>query len=117
MKHDYNRPTPSWLLDIFEGWYDPCPLNPDWILDGLGTNWPDGTYINPPYKDIKKWVAKAISSGVMVVMLLPVDVSTEWFAMLHNEPRAHMLWFYRRVYPNCRGNMLVIIEHRATERL
>lgn len=31
--------TPSWLMDLFEGWFDPCPLNKNPEIDGLSIEW------------------------------------------------------------------------------
>lgn len=43
--------------------FDPCPVNP--TKDMLKERWTGVTaYINPPYKDAKKWVKKAINELV-----------------------------------------------------
>ena len=80
-----SRRTPSWMLDCFKDWYDPCPydLNPQ--IDGLLTEWKDKTYVNPPYSSIRPWVLKAIQEaklGKKIVMLLPADTSTHYYADL-----------------------------------
>jgi len=85
--------TPEWLMGLFEGWYDPCPLRAD--FDGLAIGeWdsnyrqhePNGIYINPPYSNPLPWVRKAIETnhkyGTKIVMLLKHDSSTRWFSEL-----------------------------------
>ena len=41
--------------------FDPCPLNPNWIVDGLKLNWGKHKYIyvNPPFSNVKLWILKA----------------------------------------------------------
>lgn len=46
-----NYRTPSWILDMFFGWYDPCPLATMPTTDGLKVDWEDNTYVNPPYSN------------------------------------------------------------------
>ena len=119
MKPSDNYPTPKWLLDVFDGWYDPCPLNP--TFDGLKTEWEQRTYVNPPYSEPLKWVEKAIEEskkGKTVVMLMRVDTSTKWFAKLV-EADAEFLWFHRRVKftdsaPNF-ASMLVILKSKISK--
>ena len=84
-KESDNWSSPDWILRMFKGWYDPCPLNECFELDGLRTDWLDKTYVNPPYSNPKPWIQKAIEEnkkGKMIAMLLPVDTSTEWYKML-----------------------------------
>jgi hypothetical protein len=47
--------------------------------DGLAWEWPHGTYINPPYKDLKAWMAKAHTCGVEHIMLAPVRPHRKWW--------------------------------------
>lgn len=113
-----NYPTPKWLLDIFKGFYDPCPLqeaNP-LIIDGLKEEWDVKNYVNPPYSNPSPWVNKAIlesKKGKIVVMLLPVDTSTKWFAKL-TEAKAHIFWHSGRLSFNGKpprfASMLVILN-------
>ena len=91
--------TPSWLMGLFEDWFDPCPLADDWAENGLEIDWGSRTYCNPPYSNPMPWVKKAIAEskkGKLVVMLLRVDTSTRWFAALV-EANAEILWFSRRL--------------------
>jgi len=60
MKDNYS--TPKWLMALFKDWFDPCPLNNGELrqFDGLGTDWKDLTFVNPPYSNPLAWVEKAI---------------------------------------------------------
>lgn len=78
--------TDDWIKKMFDGWFDPCPLNPDWTYDGLKIQWPNRTFVNPPYSDPLPWVEKAIETSMMnktVVLLLKHDSSTKWWRRLH----------------------------------
>jgi len=84
---DYS--TDRWLLDLFEGWFDPCKLHsletrPE--FDGLVADWHDHTFVNPPYSNPLPWVKKAIYESNRyrrIVLLLKHDSSTEWYRLLH----------------------------------
>jgi hypothetical protein len=85
LSHDNYR-SDSWILRIFMGWFDPCPLNPHPEVNGLLGEWGMKTYVNPPYSNPLPWVKKAIfesKKGKLVVMLLKHDSSTEWYRLLH----------------------------------
>lgn len=113
MSNDYA--TPIWLMSLFDGWFDPCPLN--YSEDGLKIEWKDRTYVNPPYSDPLPWVEKAIEEskkGKKIAMLLKVDPSTRAFKRLF-ENGGHFLWCAERLHYNeMRGganfpSMLVIL--------
>ena len=90
--HD-NYETDSWIKAMFDGWFDPCPLNPCWVNNGLLMEWPNKTFVNPPYSSPLQWVEKAIETSIMgntVVMLLKHDSSTKWWKRLH-EANANFL--------------------------
>ena len=116
-KESDNRATPRWLLEVFEGWFDPCPLNPNPITDGLEIEWKDKTYVNPPYSKPLPWIEKAIEEnkkGKTIAMLLKVDTSTKWYAKLI-EARAHIFWINGRLRfannsPANFPSMLVILQ-------
>ena len=97
MKSD-DYQTDAWIEEIFSGWGDPCPLDPD--FDGLSIDWGWNTFCNPPYSDPLAWVEKGILEhqrhGITVVFLLKNDSSTKWFAKLH-EAGAHMIWIQPRL--------------------
>jgi len=107
--------TPSWLFDIFEDWYDPCPLNDNPSFNGLEENSEVKTYVNPPYSDPLPWVEKAISEmkkGKLIVMLLRADTSTKYFKRCIEE--GEVLYFGRRIKFNGKtpyfASMLVIFN-------
>ncbi len=62
----------------FEG--DPCPVKP--LFDGLEIEWSDMNFVNPPYKEISKWIDKAIfeqAKNHYSVFLIPSRTDTKWF--------------------------------------
>jgi hypothetical protein len=88
--------TPFWLLRMFAGWYDPCPLNGK---GGLVATWRDPTFVNPPYSDPMPWVQKAVYEaglGKLVVMLVKLDPSTAWYQKLQ-AAGAHFVTFNERL--------------------
>jgi hypothetical protein len=89
--------TPEWLKKHFKNHFDPCPENPQ--FNGLEIDWSGPAFVNPPYSKPILWVKKAIEQhqrGVDVVMLLRVDVSTEWYKLLI-EANAHFAYFNERL--------------------
>ena len=97
MTDDYN--TPDWIRDMFDGYFDPCPFNPNWEIDGLKLDWKDKTFVNPPYSNPLPWVEKGIEEnkkGKKIVFLLKLDCSTKWFRYLH-EAKAHIIFINERV--------------------
>ena len=94
-----NYATDKQIMAIFSGWFDPCPLNESPTTDGLQIEWPDKTYVNPPYSKPLPWVLKAIEEtkkGKTIVMLLRMDTSTRWFKELQ-EAGALFLWINGRL--------------------
>lgn len=58
---------------------DPCPLGG---VQGLDREWGTSTFVNPPYSEIKKWVAygyEQSQKGKIVVMLIPSRTDTLWW--------------------------------------
>lgn len=93
-------PTDAWLLAVFDGWFDPCPLNAAPEVDGLSIEWPDRTYVNPPYSNPTPWVEKAIQEyrgGKRIVMLLKDDHTTQWRKALR-QAGAHFLDINERMH-------------------
>ena len=94
-----NYATDKRIMELFEGWFDPCPLNENPKQDGLLIDWKDKTYVNPPYSKPLPWINKAIEEnrqGKTIVMLLRMDVSTRWFRDLQNAG-AVFLWVNGRL--------------------
>jgi hypothetical protein len=111
-----NYPTPLWLMELFEDWYDPCPLNPNFEVDGLSLDWKDKTYVNPPYSGPLPWVLKAIEEnkkGKTIALLLKLDCSTKWYKELMNA-NAHIIFINERVKFNGKAppfcNMIAILS-------
>ena len=80
--------TPDRVFDIIkEKWgysknemFDPCPENPK--FNGLGINWKNLNFVNPPYTLLKEFVYKAIKEtdiGRKTIMLLPCKTDQHWF--------------------------------------
>lgn len=96
--------TPQWIIDLVGECFDPCPFKPDFNaesdVDGLRIEWPQRTFVNPPYSDVKVWVLKALrehKQGKTVIMLLKHDSSTKWYKMLH-EAGAYILPIQGRLH-------------------
>ena len=111
-----NYSTPNWIIEIFKGWYDPCPLNQDYEIDGLKLDWELRNYVNPPYSNPLPWVLKAIeeqNKGKTTALLLKLDCSTKWYRALQ-EADAHFLFINERVKFNGKAppfpNMIAILE-------
>lgn len=121
MKSD-SYPTDNCIMNCFEDWFDPCPLNDNPSFDGLSIPWLNKTYVNPPYSNPLPWVEKAIeesNKGKLIVMLLKMDTSTKYFMKL-KEAKAKFLWINGRLKYGTGSNapfpsMLVILQSKKTE--
>jgi hypothetical protein len=90
--------TPNWIKQgLFVNWFDPCPLlltcSKTPLQDGLAIDWPDYTFVNPPYSQPLPWIEKAILENKKektVALLLKHDSSTKWYKLLH-QANAHFL--------------------------
>jgi len=63
------------------------------LQDGLTIDWPDYTFVNPPYSEPLPWIEKAILENKKektVALLLKHDSSTKWYKLLH-QANAHFL--------------------------
>ena len=92
----------EWILNMFNDYFDPCPLNDNPNEDGLKIKWKNKTFVNPPYSNPLPWVKKAIEEskkGRLIVMLLKMDTSTRWFKEL-KEADAEFLWINGRLHYN-----------------
>ena len=81
------------LNDEFNFNFDPCPLDPDYKIDGLLTEWGGVSFVNPPYSNISAWCKKCYEEyckGKTVVMLVPSRTDTKYwheYIMKANEIR------------------------------
>jgi len=89
--------TPEVIADfareVFGGQiaFDPCPASDlsgfvrpqGWSHgDGLLDPWPNGTFCNPPYKYLKKWLAKALMEASLYrssIVLAPARSHRTWW--------------------------------------
>ena len=122
-----NYKTDEWIREIFDldNWFDPCPLRRTYGVDGLKIQWGQRTFCNPPYSNPLPWVKKAIAeinsnNSHMVVMLLRMDTSTEWFKLLQNAG-AKFLWINGRLKFNTGKpanfpSMLVILNEKENKK-
>jgi hypothetical protein len=111
-----NYATPDWLMQLFEGYFDPCPLNSEPEINGLNVEWGVRTYVNPPYSNPLPWIEKAIeehNKGKLIVMLLKLDCTTKWYRKLV-EADAHFIYPGERIKFNGNtppfSNVIVILN-------
>jgi len=83
-KDDWQTPKDLYnTLDrMFHFDFDPCPVNPQ--FDGLRIKWHGSVFCNPPYSDVKKWIAKGINeiqerNVNCIVYLVYAKTDTKWF--------------------------------------
>lgn len=87
--------TPACILEpLYEFWpegiaLDPCG-SPDGLVradrilllengeDGLAARWPSRTFINPPYRNLKKWLAHGLVHLGEQVWLIPNRTNRAW---------------------------------------
>lgn len=77
---------------------DPCPADPD--RDGLIARWGGSVFLNPPYRDIQRWLKRAVGEwqrGASIVALLPVRTDTAWFHELVLGTGAEVRWIRGRL--------------------
>ena len=82
LKQDWKTPKEFYegLNREFKFDFDPCPTSPD--FNGLSIEWGESNFVNPPYKEIAKWVQKSYmewKKGKTVVMLIPSRTDTRWW--------------------------------------
>lgn len=85
-KQDWTTPLDLYekLDDEFNFDFDPCIVDNKATMDtnGLHIEWGKSNFVNPPYSDISKWVAKAYQEYLKdkkVVMLIPSRTDTKWW--------------------------------------
>lgn len=114
--------TPEWVMELVKDYFDPCPLNDNWTINGLEIDWGAKTYCNPPFSNPLPWVKKAIEEnkkGKHIILMLNVDMTTKWYRELLDNG-AHFIYFAERLkflengFPmkgsNNKPNMLAILS-------
>lgn len=81
-RHDWRTPKAIYedLNGEFNFNFDPCPPNPS--FDGLQIEWKERNFVNPPFRDVAKWIAKGYEESVkgkLVVFLVASRTDTRWF--------------------------------------
>lgn len=84
--------TPQCIIDVVLELYgtiafDPAYGGPEGIVPaeaytdtmGLVIQWPDRTYCNPPYGELKLWLAHSLKQTSRHVMLVPVRPHRKWW--------------------------------------
>ena len=74
--------TPPAIKDKYADRFDPCPHPRPEGFDGLEVDWGEKAFVNPPWRNIRPWVEKAMAQakkGCCVHMLLAVVTSTRVF--------------------------------------
>ena len=95
--------TPECIASKYIDFFDPCPFpRPEW--NGLQVEWGEKAFVNPPFRNVRPWVEKAITEsqkGCLVHMLIPPAVSTlAWHELIF--PKAQEIIFLRRYVPYVR---------------
>jgi len=105
MKDSDSYATDKWIMDLFNGWFDPCTYSDGTFrtVDGLGSSWNSSkVFVNPPYSNPLPWVEQGIreaKKGKTIVFLLKHDSSTRYYRLLH-EAGAHFLMISGRLQHN-----------------
>jgi len=93
------EPIADFAREVFGGQiaFDPCPASDlsgfvkpqGWSHgDGLLDPWPNGTFCNPPYKYLKKWLIKALGeagTGRSNIVLAPARSHRTWWREARNK--------------------------------
>lgn len=84
-----NYKTPSALYDLFikNNYFDPCPYNSNYIINGLTIAWKENCFVNPPFSNFKGFVDKCIDELIygdtkIIWFLCPCSNDTIWFKKL-----------------------------------
>jgi site-specific DNA-methyltransferase (adenine-specific) len=122
-KQDWRTPPEIYdaLNEEYHFDFDPCPAHNGSLLpfDSLGTSWGESNFVNPPYKEVRKWVQKAIielKKGKRSVFLINAITGTKVFhkELWHNAYEVSFIegrvTFRGAKGPNMWPSMLVIFE-------
>ena len=86
-RQNWRTPLDTYVMldNEFHFDFDPCLMEGDSIhpIDMLGSDWGGKRiYVNPPYKDLSKWITKCYKEwkkGKLIVMLIPARTDTKAF--------------------------------------
>ena len=110
--------TPPAILKQYDGWFDPCPHPRPHDFDGLQVSWGKNAFVNPPWRNIRPWVEKALlesGKGCRVHMLIAAKPTTRVFHELIF-PNAEIEWIRGRVpYHRVRDGKTVSLESCMTK--
>lgn len=86
-RDNYHTPKDLYNLFIDNGYFDPCPYNENYIVNGLTIEWGYKCFVNPPFSNIKGFVEKAIDEikfgkTKFVWFLVPLNCDTKWFKLM-----------------------------------
>lgn len=93
--------------------------------DGLTESWIDGVYFNPPYKDLKAWLAKstkerAYANVVEQIGLFPVRPHRVWWCEYMRVVPTRIAWlkplkfrYYKQAFP---APLVLVYTGSRTER-
>ena len=132
--------TPPEVLDVIR-WYhgrqidlDPCSNDGSIVNaivnikppeDGLMEAWemitdPGGLiYVNPPFREVPKWLAKGRGVDRQIIYLVPASVESNWF---HDALDTHMAWLPRgrvkfwingKEDPRPTGGVAILANHKV----
>lgn len=102
---DQSACTPTALLNVIqkmffkgEDFFDPCPSDPD--FDGLRIKWHGNCYVNPPFKELPRWIQKAVFEERPTAILMPFRSAARY---LHRDLLPHasalVIWCNRMCFP------------------
>lgn len=120
--------TPENIFDMIyeefgEDVFDPCPFErAEW--DGLEIPWKGVTYINPPFKELSKWLAKGVcecKKGVTCVFLCPAETAARYWENIvytHADQIRFLSGQIRFVgYEKNTGQRICLIVYRPESRM
>lgn len=108
MKDKDHVATPPWLMGLFVGFHDPCPLGATQIIEPPPFV---PIYVNPPFSEGEVWIERAIKwhqEGHYVALLIPMESSTLKVKRIL-QYGVNRIYFEKRVWGNVRGVELLIL--------
>ena len=92
--------TPQVIVDVCKATWGQIGLDPCWCkgsltnpfhsftypeMNGLTEPWTENTFINPPYKDLKAWLAHGRAQPTEQIWLVPVRTHRWWWRQWRDE--------------------------------